>query len=737
MRKLFLVVFLSLSAVVVWGAEIFPTPRNVAYGPAMVKYNEKSIKTITDTTIAAEGYRLNVSRRGISIASSTPRGEFYARVTLAQLIENNMVQEVSVDDSPVVRFRGVVEGFYGKPWSHRDRLAQFVFYGQNKLNTYIYGPKDDPYHSAQWRTPYPKQQAAQIAELARVAAANQVDFVWAIHPGGSIKWTEEDFQILLHKFNLMYDLGVRSYAIFFDDISGEGTNPHRQAELLNRLNSDFVEAKGDVTPLIMCPTEYNKSWANPDMEKGYLAILGRELDKNVQIMWTGDRVCADITTQTLDWINARIKREAYIWWNFPVTDYIPYMVLQGPSYGLTPQTPGRMSGFASNPMENAEASKIALFGVADYTWNPEKYNPLAAWQEAIKRIMPQAAQAYRTFAIHSADMGPNGHGYRRDESWETSFTDPGKLRADFADLSKVEQTILNSGADSALVGELRPWLTVATVVGQKGLHTLDMLDVASRNDLRAMWFGYLDSEMNDQEALAYKAHRLGTLRLMPWIEAKRDSVARVLYSALGGSLAESPNAKAKIYTNIDRLSSQEVTSAAGRVALAPVMEQVKIEKGQYFGIEFPSPMTIRNIDSRIIVGSNLTRQLSVDGENWTEKALPQVRYIRYINLKDKAPSMRLEKFEVDCMPLSDNLAALTDGDLRSAYTLSGTMTIQVPYGAKQVIVLGQNDARAEIEGMCNAEGLSFFVQEIPEGTKTVTLSKATGQIREIIWKIDK
>ena len=32
--------------------------------------------------------------------------------------------------------------------SHEARLSQLRFYGQNKMNTYIYGPKDDPYHSS-------------------------------------------------------------------------------------------------------------------------------------------------------------------------------------------------------------------------------------------------------------------------------------------------------------------------------------------------------------------------------------------------------------------------------------------------------------------------------------------------------------------------------------------------------------------------------------------------------------
>lgn len=61
-----------------------------------------------------------------------------------------------------------------------------------------------------WRKPYPEKEAAQIKDLVKEAAANKVDFVWAIHPGLDIKWTDEDRMNVLNKFGMMYDLGVRS-----------------------------------------------------------------------------------------------------------------------------------------------------------------------------------------------------------------------------------------------------------------------------------------------------------------------------------------------------------------------------------------------------------------------------------------------------------------------------------------------------------------------------------------------
>ena len=127
------------------------------------------------------------------------------------------------------------------------------------MNTYIYGPKDDPYHSApNWRLPYPEKEAAQLQELVKVANENEVDFVWAIHPGQDIKWNATDSNNVITKFEQMYDLGVRAFAVFFDDISGEGTNAAKQAGLMNFIQKEFIEKKSDIQPLIMCPTEYNR-----------------------------------------------------------------------------------------------------------------------------------------------------------------------------------------------------------------------------------------------------------------------------------------------------------------------------------------------------------------------------------------------------------------------------------------------------------------------------------------------
>lgn len=523
-------------------------------GEATDKGMQKHLKGV-DIPAVSGAYYLNVGAKEVVLAGFDDRGTYYGVQTLKQLLTSDSIAQVEILDFPDILFRGSVEGFYGKPWSHRDRLAQLKFYGANKLNTYIYGPKDDPYHSSlsnhsdatnpstdNWRDPYPEAQGRNIAELASTAKKHKVDFVWAIHPGQDIKWNDEDYNNLINKFEKMYDLGVRSFAVFFDDISGEGTNPVKQADLLNRINSEFVKVKGDVTPLIMCPTEYNKSWANPKPD-GYLSILGDKLDKDIQIMWTGDRVCADITMETLNWINVLIKRPTYIWWNFPVTDYVRHIVLQGPSYGLdTKATAKDMAGFVSNPMENAEASKIALYGVADYAWNVADYNYLPTWERAIKEIMPTAPEAYRTFAIHSADLEQNGHGFRRDESWETKSIDPASyskadfeaLKIEFEKVVKAKELILKSGADEYLIAELKPWLVEFEKLGMRGLSALELIKTSENGDLSKTWEAIVKNQISEENLAAYKKHKSGTLVLQPFVDNTNKQIGQKFYETLSG-----------------------------------------------------------------------------------------------------------------------------------------------------------------------------------------------------------
>ena len=439
----------------------------------------------------AEGYYLKIDKEGIVVAGADRRGVFYGVQTLVQLIALPKLPLVEVTDYPDVPYRGVVEGVYGVPWSREARLSQLDFYGRNKMNIYIYGPKDDPYHSSpNWRKPYPAQEAEQLKELVECARRNEVLFYWAIHPGKDIRWNTEDRDLLMEKFESMYRLGIRAFAVFFDDISGEGTSAEKQVELLNDIYHNFVKVKGDVAPLLMCPTEYNRLWTK--LEGGYLATLGGKLHPDIGILWTGDKVVACIDKPTMQFVNPLLKRKAFIWWNFPVSDYVRDRLLLGAVYGNGTDIDDDISAFISNPMEHAEASKIALFSIADYAWNMDAYKSDASWRRAVRYLMPGHAAALQVFASHNSDLGGNEHDFRREESEQIrpalerlldAYCREGKreVAAASAVTEECERMIasadllLASDENPALIKEITPWLIQFKLLGEYGREVLCML----------------------------------------------------------------------------------------------------------------------------------------------------------------------------------------------------------------------------------------------------------------------
>lgn len=699
-------------------------------------------------------YCLSIDEKGVRITGHDERGAFYALQTLRQVLESGRLPYMTVFDWPDLKYRGVVEGFYGTPWSHEVRLSLIDFYGANKMNTYIYGPKDDPYHSCpDWRLPYPEDEAENISELVRACGKNRVDFVWAIHPGQDIKWNEEDYRNLLNKFNMMYDLGVRAFAIFFDDISGDGTNPTRQAELLNRLNAEFVKEKGDVRPLIVCPTDYSRLWANPG-ENGNLAIYGKTLDPSIEVFWTGDYVCSDLTRETMEWVNSRIRRPAFYWWNFPVTDYARHIVMQGPAYGLdTTLTFGDLCGIVSNPMEYGEASKIALYGVADYSWNTGAYNALDNWERGLAHIVPGAAEAYRTFAIHSCDTET---GYRRDESWETetflvdNYTREqyDALLAEFRKIKEVPAQMEAGCTDRLLLEELRPWLVEFGRLGERGEKALGLIRLLEEGKTEEFWTEYTSNLMTADRLASYNAHKCGTFKLQPFYENAMDDLGIMFYEKLSGekssvvrgigSFNNSFSTQTKLMFDND--STTYYTSGTAQ------------SKGSWIGVDLCSAVPVEEIF--ILQGRNSTDdvdyfdhaalQYSADGKTWHtliddmqkqyvikwEGEPVQARFVRLLRLDSpKQNWASVRTFEVNPakpgnlgfqIQASDPQAAVDafDKDVQSFYRCEGTLSFGLAEGSRSLTLL-------------TGDGSGFTVKQLDKDGNEILSSTRSGAFTSV------
>ena len=286
---------------------------------------------------------------------------------------------------------GVIEGFYGSPWSHQDRLDVLQFMGRVGLTHYYYAPKDDPYHRERWREPYPVEQAERLGELVSTARASGVTFVYAISPGGSMVYADSgEYRALRTKLGAISTLGVVDFALFLDDVPPTlqhtldretfATLADAHAALINRLHADLSAAGAT---LAVTPTTYTDAWGDRD----YVRHLGELVDSEIPFFWTGiDVASPDITAEQANEWAALTSRPPLVWDNYPVNDYARWRLFLGPLRHRASDLPDATPGILANPMNEAHASMIPLATLAEYARDPVGYTPDSALERAVNAL---------------------------------------------------------------------------------------------------------------------------------------------------------------------------------------------------------------------------------------------------------------------------------------------------------------------------------------------------------------
>ena len=124
---------------------------------------------------------------------------------------------------------GVIEGFYGPPWTQTERFELFDWMADWGLNTYLYAPKDDMKHRAIWREPYSGSEAQTLGEVIQACQQRDLHFVYSLGPGLDIRYNDEtDREHLKQRFDQMLALGCRHFALLFDDIPDRMDSADRQ-----------------------------------------------------------------------------------------------------------------------------------------------------------------------------------------------------------------------------------------------------------------------------------------------------------------------------------------------------------------------------------------------------------------------------------------------------------------------------------------------------------------------------
>jgi len=297
---------------------------------------------------------------------------------------------------------GVIEGFYGQPWSPAERLELFDWMADWGLNTYLYAPKDDLKHRALWRERYSTSEAAALGKMIRACGQRSIRFIYALSPGLDIRYSGETELILLKKrFEQMLALGCRHFALLFDDIPDHmapedmkafGSFASAQSQVANALFR-WTRQRSPDARFLFCPTAYCGQMAKGKLGgQGYLSAIGRELLPEIDVFWTGPEIISrKITVAHVRQLQDILRRKPLIWDNLHANDYDGRRFYCGPYAGRPPELRSEVSGLLSNPNNEFPLNYVPLRTLAQFVSCQGEWNARQAYLSAMREWLPRFA----------------------------------------------------------------------------------------------------------------------------------------------------------------------------------------------------------------------------------------------------------------------------------------------------------------------------------------------------------
>ena len=500
-----------------------------------------------------DGYMLWIEKGNIVVLGRDTDAAYRGVTTLKRIFEQldgKEVKELVIQDYAEIESRGFIEGYYGNPWSHEDRVDLMKFGGEIKMNQYVYAPKDDPMHNSQWRTLYTEEGLEKVTELAKAGNESKCFFVYALHPFMNNPLTEanydKDLGDLKAKFAQVIEAGVRQIAILEDDASANG---RWTGDTLVRLLNDVSEWLEDLkateypdlkTNLLFCPGwmayANNMTDSNNDDVKKIQTIHAGTGD-NVRIVMTGGKIWGDVTTAFADRFYNKVAekkapgRYPYLWVNWPCNDNTKDSLVMGGHNSIlrTNLDGSKYQGIILNPMQDSEPSKVGIFTAADFTWNiwQDTAEGDQAWDDSFKyidhmsAIQTESSDALREIAKHMITQSPTQADRQGefDESVEikdalTAFKNKmtaGNLKvSDVEEMRKIFGTIndaitlyLEKGTNRRMATQLTLYASSLRDVVQADLGLMNALEAILVNDRSTVYEGFSAAQTSYERSKTY------------------------------------------------------------------------------------------------------------------------------------------------------------------------------------------------------------------------------------------
>ena len=592
-----------------------------------------------------QGYILNCVKEAdgnrVFLVGASDEGLYYGVMSFRQMLEDKKdcgyLPIVNISDYPSIPLRGFVEGYYGYPWPFEAKMGLIKDSSKYKMNVYIYAPKDDPYHKSRWRELYPEDKANELKQLAEVSTAHNVSFCWNIHPG-NISADDGDFELLMNKFEQLYQLGVRQFGVSYDDISANSAAPH--IEVINKVNKEFVKKKRDVKPLIVVGTRYAQAWG-PDVNS-YLKPFLKELDEDVIVMWTGAETMGTLNKEDFEWPAKQTgtERKLAAWWNYPVIDYADGKMLMGPLDGVHNDADNLLGVFL-NPMPHAQASRIAIYSGADYSWNLNSFEKMSSWRRAIKELVPDEKEAFERFADNLAflqkeklDFDESRYIKEKLDEFTKALYDKEKLTEKAEDLKTefekliADSDVLRNMKNKELLEEVKPFIDAYEEVAKAGVAAMEGILAVGSNDFNTA----LDKIDVFEQALAKSATftvksleddgkrvqdnivQVCEKRIKPFIKDVAGAIRQTMVRELKA------DSKSYVYTSSDNMK-KDLERVGGNYVADKLNATLK--KNDYIELKLPKALKIAKVSvtGEALEGADVKLSYSVNTDEYTGEEL--------------------------------------------------------------------------------------------------------------------
>lgn len=286
---------------------------------------------------------------------------------------------------------GVIEGFYGKPWTWDERRETVSFLAPWGYHFYMYAPKADPFLRRRWQDPYPGHLATSLRSLAGHCRETGVRFGMGLSPYEVFRNFDEDArQSLQQKLTFFKEIGVEDLAILFDDMRGDIPDlANIQVEIAH-----WCLERTNATRMIVCPSYYSD---DPILDRvfgnrpeGYVEELGEKLHPGIEIFWTGEEVISrQFSSGHLERVTAQLGRKPILWDNYPVNDgqrMSQYLHLRGFT-GRNAKIAGNITAHGINPATQPTLARIPAITLADSYSQADEYQYGQSFRRACTEVL--------------------------------------------------------------------------------------------------------------------------------------------------------------------------------------------------------------------------------------------------------------------------------------------------------------------------------------------------------------